>query len=447
MPIVFIHGVNVRNTGSYQKNEAVRDRLIRRLILDPLSRTKPSMENMGIANPYWGGYGVSFRWNHASLPQVKFLEALGGEELATPQADIDISSTVHELAGAGNDSNLEPLGVSDQSFRQAALENQARFTETIVSPIILSEMPFDPEEATAARAAEQEAILLLAVRDVGRDNTLRLRIGHAVSNEQVIDILKDATIKRFEELLVENEPASAGVQHGGNDLEPLGWAADLRDKLKDRIGEIFDRAVNSPGRATTVAALEGFRNGLNANVTQFLGDVFVYLIERDLNTGGKPYGPIVAAVLDALNQTRKPDATAAQTPKETSDEPLIVITHSMGGNILYDILTHYQPATIVDAWISVASQVGEFEEMKLFKSSDKTIAHPQTVDLLSGKVKHWLNVYDPADILSFLAKPVFRGVDEDLKFSTGASALKAHGTYFNRPSFYDAVRSWLEKVL
>jgi hypothetical protein len=51
----------------------------------------------------------------------------------------------------------------------------------------------------------------------------------------------------------------------------------------------------------------------------------------------------------------------------------------------------------------------------------------------------WINVYDPADVLSFLAEPVFHGV-EDLKMQDGAHLANSHNAYFGSRDFYEAVR-------
>ena len=431
MPFVFIHGVNVRDTGHYQKDLVVRNEMIRTLIFKPLAKKRPAFEKMEIGSPYWGGYGVTFRWKHASLPEVTFLESMGAEMSATPQSDIDIASTVQQLAGTPAPSKLEPLGASDNSFRAAALKDQVRFAEAVLSPIILSEVTVPTDEKSPQKAGEQEALLLLALNDVGHDPKVKAQIERASTNQQVIDILKQATLARFTDL-VGGDPQAAG-----GELEPLGRVQDVFSRFKDGVGEVFDRAVSAPGRVTAIAALDGFRAQLNGNFTQFLGDVFVYLVERDGTMPGKPNGPIIETVWNAIRQA----------PRNSPAEPLIVMTHSMGGNILYDILTHYEPAAKIDVWISVASQVGEFEEMKIFKASDKNVTEPNQVKGLKTKVNYWLNVYDPADLLGFLAKPVFADADEDLEFHTGASAFKAHGAYFKRPSFYDEVRERLEKVL
>jgi hypothetical protein len=183
-----------------------------------------------------------------------------------------------------------------------------------------------------------------------------------------------------------------------------------------------------------VAALDQWREGLHQNFTRFLGDVFVYLNERD-GLGGTLPETIVQRVLGAIEGA----------PRADPSEPLIVVTHSMGGNVFYDIVTHYAPALQIACWISVASQVGPFEEMKLFKESQRTLGQPDHVAALPN-VGHWLNVYDPADVLSFLAEPVFTGPN-DVLLKTGESTLKAHSEYFNRPRFYEIVLEHLQQAL
>ena len=196
---------------------------------------------------------------------------------------------------------------------------------------------------------------------------------------------------------------------------------------------MFDRAKGLPGRATSTFVLSTYREKLNKNLTRFLGDVFVYLKNRDVNQAP---GPIVDDVLSAIRGA----------PRSSPDEPLIVLTHSMGGNIFYDILTSYEPDLRVAAWISVASQVGQFEEMKLFKTSDRNLRGPAKVASIAPRLGYWLNVYDPADMLSFKAAPIFADV-KDEEFHTGDTALKAHGAYFKRASFYHMLRERLEGAL
>ena len=126
----------------------------------------------------------------------------------------------------------------------------------------------------------------------------------------------------------------------------------------------------------------------------------------------------------------------AQAKKTEEDGKLIVICHSFGGEILYDILTHFDPTLQIDCFITVGSQVGLFEEMKLYIESKPSSNGPPPVKIRPPAcVKRWLNVFDLNDVLSYRVEPVFEGVS-DFAYDTGYSTLGAHGGYFQRPSFY-----------
>ena len=82
-----------------------------------------------------------------------------------------------------------------------------------------------------------------------------------------------------------------------------------------------------------------------------------------------PTSQISLRVLDAL-------ATARENQQARGGEPLVVLSHSMGGQIVYDLVTHFLPrldryaGVRIDYWAAAASQIGLFEEMKLFLASD-----------------------------------------------------------------------------
>lgn len=112
----------------------------------------------------------------------------------------------------------------------------------------------------------------------------------------------------------------------------------------------------------------------------------------------------------------------------------MVVAHSMGGNIVYDLLTHFRPNLVVDSLVTVGSQVGLFEELKLFAASRADIPGPG-VDRVPKPpgVQRWVNVVDDCDPLAFRAAPVFDGV-EDYTYPSGA--LWAHTAYMAQPHFH-----------
>jgi pimeloyl-ACP methyl ester carboxylesterase len=128
--------------------------------------------------------------------------------------------------------------------------------------------------------------------------------------------------------------------------------------ILDSLKEGLSRLVNAAPDATTALAGSLLRKKLNTTVTRFAGDAFVYLARR--GTKDAP-GAIVKTVLDALRN--------AQAARTADDDKLVVIAHSFGGEIMYDILTHFDPTIQLDGLITVGSQVGLFEEMKLYLAS------------------------------------------------------------------------------
>ncbi|MGX9118885.1 hypothetical protein ACWTU6_19795 [Mesorhizobium sp. BHbsci] len=430
MPVCFIHGVNVRKDDpSYDRDVAARDELIRSLLLKRLAQRNPRYGGLKIINPYWGGLGVTHAWGQATVPNVSLLEDLGAAQ-SYFQSDLEMTMLLKEQSGRA--SGLEPLGAVDPIAAAARRDVQA-LLEAVLAPLIYSEEPLIDRGPTPDAEAHGalEGMLLAAAQDIVADSAVVAEVQAAPSGDAALDLLRDHLDQRFtKRASLAGKPADAGAS---TNLEELGpsWLTGA----KDRIQQLFDRAKSKAGRALSAGTLDAYRARLHAQIGRFLGDVFVYLQHR--GDRASP-GPIPKLVLNELHKARK------------SGEPLVLITHSMGGNILFDLLTTFDPALEVDAWISVGGQVGQFEEMKLFLASDRALGPPAKVKPFGGRVKTWLNVYDPVDVLSFLVAPVFESADprfaiKDLKFKSGASTLEAHGAYLKRPSFYTLLGKELEQ--
>jgi pimeloyl-ACP methyl ester carboxylesterase len=160
-----------------------------------------------------------------------------------------------------------------------------------------------------------------------------------------------------------------------------------------------------------------FRRLFARQMSMFVGDVFVYLDSR--GEAANP-GDIVDVVSTALRG---------------AGDPLVIVAHSMGGNIAYDVLTYYATDVHCTALVTVGSQVALFEEMKMFRLRDLGIRGPSGRVARPPNVDRWINVYDPIDMFAYLTTPVFSGT-QDVPFGRAASPLAAHGDYFLRPEFY-----------
>ena len=380
MPLVFVHGVNNRDGGAYRENEVSRNGFLREIVAPALGQS-PSV--LTIFTPYWGEHGAQFAWGMAVLPnpEEKF-ETFGGES-----ADSAKGEALGRVTGL--------LAESPDITGHIVVDAQRNFSEA-VDLLYASSM--------AGMETEEQA------RDLARSYLLSASYAEANPHPGWVE---NASEDNFVDQLDYVSNISEVEVFGAG-----GIVASLKEGISRLASAIPDAASSKAGRL--------WRKNLNTTLTRFAGDAFTYLARR--GTKSAP-GPIVATVLDALRQ-----ANVARSP---GDDKLVVIAHSFGGEIMYDILTHFDPTIQVDCLVTVGSQVGLFEEMKLYRASsiELPVDPPQGRVARPENVKRWLNVFDTNDAFSYRLEPVMAGV-WDFHYDTGYSSIGAHGGYFLRPSFY-----------
>jgi hypothetical protein len=224
------------------------------------------------------------------------------------------------------------------------------------------------------------------------------------------------------------EPAAEEVVFeglGGGPRAPsrprdLVWNRNIALKLVDLVERSASKLAfdNTRGR-TWVRAVQD-------NCALFLGDAMTYVMQRE--SQGEQ-SPILRTVLEAL------------PPRGESSEPLIVMTHSMGASIVYDVLTAFRPDLYVDAWISVGSQVGQFASLGLLAKPAAGAAQD-----LSARVGAWSNIFDRLDFLNFLAHPAFSHA-RDIEYENARGPLVSHSWYFKEEKFWRLVRELIGEAL
>ena len=392
MPFLFVHGVANRreNPHNAEMDELKRTEQFRNITLHHI-QGQPYQGHMRA--PYWGDLGASLGWGGESVPRQ-----LGGYEALGTQNPDDLDTT-NELA--------------QHYLAEVALTKvEGAFAEAV--------------DIALAVAFEDAKVDDLAALDTFADQAAAYAAATPnpdwctadMSNAEFLDELFEAVKYFSEHDAPADDPGTSGefVALGGG---PLG---NLLTGLKNAAGRLIGVPRNGLARVT----LGMGRNWANNAATRFIGDVFAYLDNRgDANDPG----PIPTRLLAEL-----------QTAKErrTPDDPLIVVGHSMGGIILYDLFTSYVPHLMsdlqVDHYVTVGSQVGFMQEMDHFPANKGVtgveIGRPACVD-------NWINVFDKTDPLSYLVEPVF-GDDgiADMVFSSVTGLLSAHTAYFVRASFY-----------
>jgi hypothetical protein len=376
MPIVFVHGVNTRDSQNFRDSEARRNGFLREIVAPALGL--PANELL-IISPFWGGSAAKFYWNMAVLPDA---------------------SEPDEKFGSANGSTDEVEDIAAQSGFAGSLVDSARHSLAETVDLIYSAALATTIKEQTARSIARSYLRATAYAD---DCPAPAWLNEQVSN------------KNF---------AGELLYHMNADSEDESLGAD--NVLAD-LNAGVSRLVNFVPGIVTKAVLHSKRRSLNETIARFVGDAMVYIRRR--GTQQDP-GPIVNIVLDALRE--------ASAKKSSPDDKLIVIAHSFGGAIIYDIASIFAPEIAIDFLITVGSQVGLFEEMKMYVASDTSIAwdgvYAQKVSRPQN-VTRWLNVFDLQDVFSYRMDPVFTSI-HDFSYSSGYSSLHAHSGYFTRPDFY-----------
>lgn len=380
MPIVFVHGVANRDSPEYRVHARERDNFFRSTLL-------PKAQ---VFDPYWGGQGVKF---NPLMPWIPLPDA-------NPR--FDSGPAVGGERGLSRLASENPELAIDTAFTAALTQSaQDSAGQAVVGD-------------TAALGDQQRRLFLAAV-DYIEKGTDRDAFAAAGTDADFYDAL-----------LAQIEPQS--------EAQPtMGWLKDSASWLARGVKALVSPITHTASDLTLLV----LRRPLTAGVGLFMGDVMVYLRGRDAQGPGSTMERIFKPIIEDLGK-----ALALRS----AVDPLIVVGHSLGGVILYDLLS--DPAArkaieersggkplMIDALVTVGSQPGLFADMGLYSvpvgANGKRPPPPV--------VKHWINVFDYTDLLSFACEPLFDDVT-DFKFDSVATLFSAHSSYFLRPHFYARLR-------
>ncbi len=401
MPIVYIHGVNVREPFDWSGIRV----FLRRYVAPKLNPAAP--DDVAIDAVFWGDHAARFAWNMQSLPGNSVAIAMG----KAPDPSADETWRLVSLAAGSDAANPK---AARAVAAPAALRAGPRVTfgvvltrEQIVDVLIAATFPQSRRADAPAdvQADEEWAKQAAAIDDVVGE---RVVDSAELTPEFVAEILRSVQ-ERTE------QPRAQGEN----------FFARAQARVEDALGSFGDRGALAAARMSMPV-----RRNANTFVSRFCGDVFSYLRSRD---DGADAGCVPRRLMDKLIEVR------ARSPH---DEPMVLLSHSMGGQISYDVLSYYAEryegwgTMQVDVWAAAASQVGYFEELKLHRLACADWgASPKTKAPKPQRVKLWWNVWDPADFASYTAARVFDGVT-DQAFGSGLSPVDAHGGYLIAPRFY-----------
>jgi hypothetical protein len=396
MPLVFVHGVNTRWDRDAVASAKRRNDLFYSCSLPCLRSDARSID---VKSPYWGDLGAnpSAGGDYTTLPTASGYETFGGQPV---------------LAGL--------------------------LTRDLIQAIVTS--PEQPLLATARQISLPCAVDLLwasAVEAVS-DEESRKELGRFIA--AAIDYAERVPAPRW---LLEVQTDYSLITRLKSEVEAGQESTVERFGLGDWWGYVQSGAtavrdfaqrnlIEWPRYAVSRVGLYFLRPWMNDFGARSIGDSLVYVHSR--GTAAAP-GPIIQRVLQDLRA-----AAAARTDAD----PLIVIGHSLGGVISFDIFSHFATDLKCDLLVTVGSQVGFLQELGLLANPRPTAPSARTDK--PKFVRRWINVFDPLDVLAFAAEPVFTGV-KDLSFSNETGALSAHTSYMYSPRFHRRLGRRMKEAL
>ncbi len=396
MPLVFVHGVAHRITPESKAEDVQRTALFKRLVLPPGGQ---------VFDPDWGSQGVKFDPAMPWLPKQAESFAAGAVAMGGGSQDEAMDSPLGDLVSD------DPRAAIDLAFEAALAARAAHATS----------------QGTPSEAIDEETIATFAAA-----------VDYLESD--AFDPAEFADVDSVETLVgrLAARLAPIAAEEGEDEIEAEGMSA---------VSDAFQWARRGlsyvAGAARNAAATPLLRLGrapLSRGLAYFLGDIFVYLQERGAQ-GSK--NRIFEAIAEKLVEAAK---------LRSDRDPLIIVAHSLGGVIVYDLLTDPQAVAAieakvgaslrVDALVTVGSQPSFFADLGLYRGVAR---NADTLFPRPGPVHAWMNVYDETDVLSFACEPLFADVS-DYQYDNVTGLLDAHTAYFQRPSFYQRLRKRLSSL-
>lgn len=391
MPLVFVHGVNVRADGDYAGAVAFRDELFCRV---SFAHIVPGA-GLQVSNPYWGDFGCTFPFNHGYIPSGA-TETFGTSADSPQGRLLDQAVLIHP-----------PFTITSANGSIADLAKVS--LDASIDSLCIAVLASGIQPLNAKALAE----FSIRAHEYAAQNPVPGWLSNTTSNTLFVDQLVYAVCN-------------------DRKVESFGSVGSLGASLKTASLVLGQRLAN---RVLDTVAPAAKRQVL-LRFARFFGDVFCYINEAKRAPSDQKIRSTVEAAIR--------DADKRRTPQ---DGKLVVVGHSMGGNIAYDLLTSSLKDVSCDLFLTVGSQVGLFEELKLFASSDSSVPKPAIPKVrLPSNMKAWLNVYDPSDPFGYATKGIFEGT-WDFEFDTKADPLSAHSAYFYRPGFHRRLAERLREVI
>lgn len=393
MQVVFVHGVANRKEGdgtAFERDVATRSQMLSKLTFGGKANVR---------NPYWGDLGGKLRYGGLCVPTEKDSETLG------------TFKTLEILGAPGVSTGPQANQLVRLGLRPQQGPDQPTGKELLIDAIVSGLEPAKSAEDTEYGATVQ---LLSDYAEHGDWSWLPTMKTDAELQQRLLTEIQAFNSAKISESTVE----ALGIGD---------FLGRITDGVKNAIGSVVDMASD----AFMLKVKSSFTN----EATKFVGDAFVYL-----NSRGKKDEP------NEITKVALTEIEAAWEDAQKKGQKLILVGHSFGGTVLWDLLTYHRELLpkgfFADAVITGGTQVGLFIELDVY--GEKLAVVPPTKVAKPSNLGVWINTFDFADPLGFQLEPMLEGA-HDFQFNTGGSIINAHNLYFGLPSYYNRIKARLEE--
>ncbi|HEX4831597.1 MAG TPA: hypothetical protein VH478_10955 [Trebonia sp.] len=435
--VLFLHGTGVRGqkfTKSFQQVKAgledVRD-------------------DLAVESCYWGEIGARLWAGGVSFGR----EVTAGRPSPGPGDPVDIDAFDNEAANAARPVTEAELDLAHWAQMMVDPLFEVRLRQVRASPAQedeaeqtsegLFEPPASPAKRVAALAENRDLVAALAGNGVP-EQRFRATLKAITESDEFDEVFQDLpALTGGDEVML----ARAIVAHCLSALaaEGVEVAGQRRDELWGMVKAGFgvpDYAVPDDllrlGKniAWPVSWALGKTRGA---IIRQLGDILLYQAQGD------GIRRMVRARIAALSRSKG---------------PVVLLAHSLGGIIAFDVLaadgvTPEEKATLdrVKMLVTVGTQVPLLHELRALASH---VGHPGAPPLSftqpwlnvgDDTKRPWLNVYDEHDLLGYAGANLFGGHCRDIILNTKQPFPFAHGAYWDpKAGLYTLLADELRKA-
>ena len=379
--VLFVHGTGVREP-SFSRTLGI----IKKKMAECLPRTR-------VDGCYWGDLGAKLNFKGASIPEYS------GARADTTDPDVAVWHLLDEdpLFELGVLANTAP---SMQEVPPGTPSPGAKLSAHLdaVTP--------GPELRQQLEAFGYDEIWWQAFIDIRNDHTCRRAVEQS-----------DEASGQTEHCIARAVAALAAIYASDVGLPAL--TAEQRDAL---VADMFAELRPSDYRGVTAWAKSTLSSlGLRI-LTRRLSDR-----KRSLTDIASPGGGDIL-LYQCRGQGIQSRIRAAITAQS---EPVVLLTHSLGGVVCVDILCQDTTLPIIGL-ITVGSQSPYFYKIGALQGVELN-AH------LPVHFPRWLNVYDPNDLLSFIGVGIFGDRTTDLRVESGQPFPYAHSAYWSNEAVWSTI--------